>query len=82
MNYTDFIKMKNLTKRLYLIVGEEKFFTDKVEALIKQEFSADNSDGINIVSSDIEIKELKNLLNCVPFFSSHNVIIIKDFKLE
>ena len=81
MNYTDFIKMKNLTKRLYLIVGEEKFFADKVEALIKQEFSADNSDGINIVSSDIEIKELKNVLNCVPFFSSHNVIIIKDFKL-
>ena len=34
MNYTEFIKIKKLSKNLYLIVGEEKFFADKVEKII------------------------------------------------
>lgn len=70
MNYTEFIKIKKLSKNLYLIVGEEKFFADKVEKIIKQEFMSDNLDEINIINGDVDIKELKNSLNCVPFFFS------------
>lgn len=85
MKYVDFKKFmdENEAKPIYIFEGEETYFRDKGEALIKnrfvQELTLDYAsfDGVN-VKGDL-IRTLTDAVNCFPFISAKRVVRVTEF---
>lgn len=84
MNYFEAIanlKKKELSS-LYLISGEESYLANKFEkAVIKKTFPGNNTDGVQILSTEASVDEIVNSVESMPFFSEKNLIIVRNSTL-
>ena len=81
MNYFEAIanlKKKGLSS-LYLISGEESYLADQFEkTVIKKTFPGNNTDGVQILSSEASVDEIVNSVESMPFFSEKNLIVVRN----
>ena len=85
VKYVDFRKFtdENGAKPIYLFEGEEAYFRDKGEALIKSRFVQDTTldyaslDGAALKGDGI--RALTDAANCFPFLSEKRVVRVTEF---
>ena len=85
MKYVDFKKFtdENGAMPIYLFEGEEGYFRDKGEALLKERFLQEPT--LDYVSFDgnalkgEKMKSLADALNCFPFISAKRVVRVTEF---
>lgn len=84
MNYFEAIGQinKGEIQPIYLISGEETYLAGKLEKKIVTKLLPEGAqDGLNVLNGDVEIDELINLIDTVPFFGERNVIVIRNTNL-
>ena len=85
MKYVDFRKFtdENGAQPIYLFEGEEAYFREKGEALLKARFLQEPTlDYISLDGASLKGDALKNLadaLNCIPFISEKRVVRVTEF---
>lgn len=78
MNYKDFIgRIRSNLPHVFLLAGEERYYIDKsLEALLRVLFPDDDrNNGLTKMANPVDIDELVNLIESVPFFAARNVIV-------
>lgn len=84
MNYLEAMAAihKGDIKQLYLISGEETYLTEKIErALLEKLLPDGGQDAIQRLDGDTEADDLAHRINCAPFFSERNLIIVRNTAL-
>lgn len=84
MNYFEAIGEinKGAIQPIYLISGEETYLASKLEKKIVAKLLPEGQqDGLNVLNGDVEMDELINLIDTVPFFGERNVIVIRNTNL-
>jgi DNA polymerase-3 subunit delta len=84
MNYFEAVGElnKGIAKPIYLISGEETFLASKLEKkIIAKLLPESEQDGLNVMSGDVEIEALIQLIDTVPFFGEKNMIVIRNTNL-
>jgi len=75
------LKEKRLNK-CYVLFGKETYLRDKYEKLIVQEFDhVDKDMNISIFNTDIDINNLIDAVETLPFFAEKRLVVVKDSKL-
>ena len=85
MKYVDFKKFtdENGAMPIYLFEGEEGYFRDKGEALLKERFLQEPTlDYVSFEGSALKGEKMKSIadaLNCFPFISAKRVVRVTEF---
>ena len=85
MKYVDFKKFtdENGALPIYLFEGEEGYFRDKGEALLKERFLQEPTlDYVSFEGSALKGEKMKSIadaLNCFPFISAKRVVRVTEF---
>ena len=85
MKYVDFKKFTddNGALPIYLFEGEEAYFRDKGEALLKSRFLQEPTlDYVSFDGSTLKGDKMKNIadaLNCFPFMSEKRIVCVTEF---
>ncbi len=74
---------KSPLKHIYLLAGEEHYYSEKAwQAILKKLFpQEDYGDAVQKRSGNIELEDLIEAINSVPFLSEYNVILLQDTAL-
>ena len=83
MKYGEFMAAlrRDGMRQVFLLAGEEHYYIEKAEKrLLKLLFAdkAEQEEGLQTFSSDVSLGELTGLLETVPFFSTKNVVLVRN----
>ena len=80
----DMIKNKDNIPKVLIVWGTESYYKDLlIEAVLATSFTGKTAQEREVITfdKDLPLRELENSINTYPFFSSYNLIVIKDPKL-
>ncbi len=83
MKFDDIIReLKNkIYKPIYLLMGDEPYFIDKISSYIAEHVLKDEEKDFNqtvLYGKDIEVGALDNIARRYPMMSNHQVVIVKE----